>query len=63
MKDRKNIICMEKVSYTFIQPNNPFLQVYLVRHSKCQEFAGFWKTPVKAGTSKCDFWDLLRTCK
>jgi hypothetical protein len=49
---------MEKVSNTFIQTKNPFLQVYLVRPSKCQEPAGFWKTLAKAGSSKCDLWDL-----
>ena len=30
----KKSLCMEKVSKTFIQPENPFLQVYSVRPSK-----------------------------
>ncbi len=44
-------------------PKNPFLQVYLLRPSKCQEPAGPCKTLVKAGSSKFDLRDLASTCK
>ncbi len=44
-------------------PKSPFLRVYLVRPSRCQELAGPFKTLVYAGPSKSDLWDLATTCK
>jgi hypothetical protein len=58
----KKSLCMEKVSNTFKQPKSPFLRVYLVRPSRCQELAGPCKTLVYAGPSKSDLWDLATTC-
>ena len=40
-----------------IHNSKEFLQVYLVRPSRCQELADPCKTLVYVGPSKSDFWE------
>jgi hypothetical protein len=55
-------LCKRKKIQPII-PKNPYLKVYLVKPSRCQELAGPCNTLVKAGSSKSDLWDFRSTCK